>query len=138
MNWPRIMQKIKALKLRTPFFHGLSYALQKEALPIPENLLTSLRPSSINERALSFLFKYCVTEAPQPKVSYFFTWLGYAGIHGKLQLLREKILPTPFELEIKRGISSPSGYLSFVIFHPFFLLIRGCGFAFKALWRLFR
>ena len=133
IDWPRLAQKIKRLKLRVAFFHGFSYALEKEALSIPKDFLVALQPSSLNERALASLFKRLVTEAPQPKISYFFTWLGYPGFRGKLQLLREKILPTPLELEIRRGITSPAGYIAYLFLHPIFILIRGLGFALKSL-----
>lgn len=122
IDWKRLADKIKSLKLQTFCFHGLSYAAAQDLSEVPEDFMAALRPVSLADKTLLFILKHFVSEAPQPKVSYFFTWLGYPGIGGKLKLLREKLLPSRFELEIRRGIASNSGYLAYLFLHPFNLI----------------
>ncbi len=133
IHWKHLADKIKSLKLQTFCFHGLSYAAGQGLSGIPENFMEALRPASLADKTLLFFLKRLVSEAPQPKVSYFFTWLGYPGIRGKVKVLREKLFPSPFELEIRRGITSRTGYLTYLIFHPFALILRVFFSGFKRL-----
>ncbi len=135
IDWTRIAQKIQSLKLETFLFHGLSYAIQNGLSKLPEDFLLELTPKSPGRKILFSFLKRLVTEAPQPKVSYFFTWLGYPRFQGKLRLLREKLAPSPLELEIHRGISSKTGYWAWIFLHPWVIAAKT---AYHAFCRLFQ
>lgn len=122
MDWEKLAARVQALKLSPYFYHALLYAQENGCALIPNTFRDSLKPKTrVEKRLLQQLEKF-VTEKPQPQISYAFTWLGYPGVRGKLKLLREKLLPSPFELEIQRGINSPAGYLKYLLLHPFYLL----------------
>lgn len=122
MDWQKLAERVQALKLGPYFYHALSYVRKNGAGLVPENFMNGLKPKTSAEKRLLQKLENSVTENLQPNISYSFTWLGYPGAGGKLKLLREKFLPTPFELEIQRGITSPAGYLKYLFFHPFYLL----------------
>lgn len=122
MDWKKLAARVQALKLAPYFYHSLSYAHENGKGLIPDSFMETLKPKTSAEKKLLQKLEKHVTENLQPDISYSFTWLGYPGIRGKLKLLREKFLPTPFELKIQRGITSPAGYLAYVLFHPFYLL----------------
>lgn len=136
IDWDRLAETIQSLGLAPFTFHGLCYTAKKGLSKIPESFILKLKPKSSGEKILFFFLEHLVTEAPQPKVSYFFTWLGYPGFRGKLRLLREKFTPTPLELEIQRGISSPSGYWAWIFLHPWIIAARALRHAFCRLFRI--
>lgn len=122
MDWEKLAARVQSLKLSPYFYHALLYAQESGCALIPKTFTDSLKPKTRVEKRLLQQLKKFVTEKPQPQISYDFTWLGYPGVRGKLKLLREKLLPSPFELEIQRGIKSPAGYLKYLLLHPLYLL----------------
>lgn len=132
-NWETCVQRAVSAKMKIPFLHALAYAAQNGCSRIPEKVLETLRPVSRSERRLAALYRRFVTEEGQPPVSYFFTWLGYPGIAGKLKLLRWKFLPSKWEADIHWGRSSYPVYLFKLLFRPLYLPLRAVYFSFKDL-----
>lgn len=124
LDWGRCIEQVNALKIKIPFRHGLLYALREGCDQIPEDILPRLLPANSRERRLARLYERLVTEEGHPPVSYFFTWLGYPGLSGKLKLLREKFLPAKWEADIHWGPHSPLHYFAKILLRPFHLILR--------------
>ncbi len=118
LDWKYLSLEAARLGLRPALFHAFSHSESTR------KYAALFEPRSFFEKLKTDAYKKIVTEEPRLQVSYGFTWLEYPGLRGKLKLLREKFLPSPFELEIHRGIKGPAAYLQYLFFHPFNLLLR--------------
>ncbi len=124
-NWEQCLNQASQLNLRMPFLRGLLYASENGCTQIPQSVFQRLQPLSRREHRLLELYKKLVTEEGHPRVTYFFTWLSYPRLGSKLKLLREKLLPSKWESDIRWGQSSFPVYAVKVLTRPFYLLFRG-------------
>ena len=122
--WEKLQIRIKHLKLCAPAYHGLTYACTTGLEGIPDDWPAVLKPRTFWGKLETFFYTHCVSEKPQPKVSYLLTWLSYPGIRSKFKLLREKFFPSRFEFELHQGGHSLHQYLIFLVIHPFLIIAR--------------
>ena len=124
IDWERWVKKIRRLKLEAPVFHGLSYAKKEGLDQVPDFVLADLKPCWPGQKFSLFFYEKFTSHQGSPKVSYLFTWLGYRGLGGKLKLLKEKFLPSRFEVELHCGRKTKIEYAWRLLTHPFFVLFR--------------
>lgn len=124
IDWDRWVERVRNLKLNVAVHHGFSYANQNGLSCLPEKVLTALRPSSPGERILARFYRLWVTDAGTPEVSYVFTWLRHPGFMPKLRLLREKLMPSRAEMELRYGQRRDFQYALIFLTHPVAILFK--------------
>ena len=127
ISWERFCAKVRRFGTAPAVYHGLRYARAAGLETIPTAAVQLLKPKGFREKIKLHFYENLVTENSQPEVSYKMTWLEYPGLQGKWKLLREKFLPTPFEVELRQGIQSPLAYAVYLIVHPWRALARAFG-----------
>ncbi len=124
ISWPDFIQETGRLGFQTAFFYGLRQARQA-GVSIPESALHKLQPRSAVQKKMLQFYESFASETGRPRVSYLCTWLSYPRVSGKLKLLRSKLLPSAFEFELHHGKEKARWYFPFLLFHPFWLVLRG-------------
>lgn len=102
LNWEFIVDEAIRRNLKITLHHGLSYAVQQAAVPIPEGVLTRLAPSATSERALAFMFRKLVTQAPVDGMGHFLLLLSVPGAK-RWRRLRQAFWPEQAFLKYRYG-----------------------------------
>jgi hypothetical protein len=102
LNWEFIFDEAVRHNLKIPLHHGLSYAAQQEAVPVPDSILARFAPSTKSETALAFILRKLVTQTPVDGAGHFLLLIFQPGMK-KWRRLRQAFWPSPAFLKYRYG-----------------------------------
>lgn len=102
-DWPVVVARATQAGLQIPLGHGLSHVRAVfPAILIPDEVLTSLAPSTLRERILVWLLTKLVTTEPLPEVGHLLLFLTQPG-GRKLAWLMQRLFPSYAFLSYRYG-----------------------------------
>jgi hypothetical protein len=139
ISWDAWVAHVRQLNLSVPLAHGLAYAQSQGVEGIPAEVLQSLRPRTVKERALAQFYRRMVTESQPPEIRYLFQWVTTPTRAAKRQLLGRSFFPSRALAEQRLGgpVHRVSHLRSWLI-RPLRLSARGLYFLTKDLWHLIK
>ena len=102
LNWAFILEEATRHNLKVPLYHGLSYAARHETITMPDHVLKSLAPSCAMEKALAFVLRKLVTDAPVNNIGHFLLFLTRPN-DKKWRWLRQYFFPSVAFLNYRYG-----------------------------------
>ncbi|MGH7206014.1 MAG: signal peptidase I [Nitrospiraceae bacterium] len=79
LDWEFIVDEAFRRHLKVALYHGLSYAVRREAIPIPDHVFTRLAPSGPTEKTLAWLLQKLVTDRFEDGISHFLLFITQPG-----------------------------------------------------------
>lgn len=123
MDWDMLSSRIRTYNLAPAIHHACTYVESIKPGLFPKVFTAAMRPKNSWEEREYKKIRTLVTDELQPKVNYALTWRSYPGWAGKMRLLREKILPNSFELEVTRAVKGfPNVFCHRLFYLPRILL----------------
>lgn len=102
LDWEFIMDEASRCYLKVTLYHGLSYAVRREATLIPDHVLTRLAPSGPSEKLLAWLLHKLVTDRFVEGVSHFLLFITQPG-SKKWRRLQKAFCPSKAFLQYRYG-----------------------------------
>lgn len=135
LNWEFILGEADRRHLRIPLFHGLSYAIGREAVAIPPEALARLAPADTREKLLAFLLRRLVREQPVEDMGHFLLLITRPR-RKKWRWLREAFSPSTEFLKYRYGLRGQTHPSWTRITRAFYLIARAQSLSAKILRRL--
>lgn len=121
LDWDKIVKKVKAYNLNVPLWHILAEAIRSKDAPIPGHALDSLRPSSLDQRVESAIYKSILSAPPAANIGHILKLLSRPGVRGKIMFLADCMFPSRAFIARRYNVSKPWLILGYQFARPFFL-----------------
>ncbi|MBI4230878.1 MAG: nucleotidyltransferase family protein [Planctomycetes bacterium] len=126
IDWTRVLEEIRALRLALPFHHGLSYARQQGGADVPDGVLTALRDAAgAGWFATIYRKVVCERSARMPKLGILLRIAFRPGPGAKAVELWRTIVPSGPFLAYRYGRRGAPGLLFARLLRPVVLACRG-------------
>ncbi len=102
LDWEFIVDEASRCHVKVPLHHGLSYAVRREAILIPDYAFTRLAPSGPSEKLLAWLLYKLVTDRFVERISHFLVFITQPGAN-KWRWLRKAFYPSTAFLKYRYG-----------------------------------
>jgi hypothetical protein len=124
MDWDFVVDEASRSHLKIPIYHGLSFVLTRySGVPIPDHVLRSLAPSTVNERLWYRLFQKLVTDKQVAELGHLLLFLTRPGLK-KWNWLRDAFSPSPAFLTYRYGDRWNTHPLLTRLRRPFSLMLQ--------------
>lgn len=113
LAWDQIVKKVKEYNLAVPLYHIFSEAKRARDAPIPDDALNSLRPSSLDQRVESAIYKSILSAPPAANIGHILKLFSRPGFRGKIRFLADCLFPSRAFIARRYNVSKPwfiSGY----------------------------
>ena len=122
VDWDFVVAEAKRRHLKIPIHHGLAFvSAQCPQARIPEAVISSLAPSTWNERILHWFFKKLVTDEPVAELGHLLLFLTRPGLE-KWRWLKERLFPPDEFLRCRYGGRWKARPYGTRLVRPFYLL----------------
>jgi hypothetical protein len=124
MDWDFVVDEASRSHLKIPIYHGLSFVLTRySGVPIPDHVLRSLAPSTVNERLWYWFFQKLVTDKQVAELGHLLLFLTRPGLK-KWRWLRDAFSPSPAFLTYRYGDRWNTHPLLTRLRRPFSLMLQ--------------
>jgi hypothetical protein len=136
IDWERIVEKARYLRLGGPIYSCFQCARQWSEAPIPEEVLSGLRPSDNGLETKVHNLLICMDGEGRGFLEHFYHYLSIPGIGDKGLFLFGAILPGVAYLRNRYQIPRSRMVYLYYLYRPGYVFYRASGALFRLMWLL--